>query len=130
RCMNVCANERATAASLLEDPWLQEQHRPNLHDLLLLPTPVLRMMHVIDQEQVNDHMEFKEIGEDLLDACQQYGAVESHLLDPSLRHFYVHFKVAIDAETTMQRLNRRTFNKRILVITFFPRTAWEKKELF
>lgn len=130
RCMNVLAHERPTASCLLEDPWLQQYHRPSLHDLLLLPTSVIRMMHVIEQHQVNDHREFKEIGEDLLDACQQYGSVESHLLDPSLRHFYVQFKVAIDAETTMQRLNRRTFNNRILVITFFPRNLWDKKELF
>ncbi|MPC30841.1 hypothetical protein E2C01_024110 [Portunus trituberculatus] len=48
RCIQLCPADRERVRQLLEDPWLQQCPRPSFHDLLHIPTRVVRFMALTD----------------------------------------------------------------------------------
>ncbi|XP_076053139.1 serine/threonine-protein kinase Kist-like [Oratosquilla oratoria] len=131
RCLRDKAGDRDTATNLLSDPWLAaDLWRPQIRDLILLPTHILRFINVADERQLQSAVEKREIEDELLEECGKCGPVVKFAWLLESRNFYVEFCKAIDAETAYQALTRRMYNSRTLVLTFFPVNFWQKDELF
>lgn len=128
RCIQFCPEDRAGVRHLLEDPWLERRPRPSLHDLLHLPTRVLRLMGVTDPHPYPPVA--YEVEGMLVSLCARYGAVEGHHLEGALGHLYICFHSPRQAEAAMDQLAGMSFMGHTLVATFFPPDCWVRKEFF
>ncbi|XP_059426903.1 serine/threonine-protein kinase Kist-like isoform X2 [Carassius carassius] len=71
---------RSTAEAALINPFFSIPFAPHIEDLVLLPTPVLRLLNVIDDSHLYNEDEYEDIIEDMKEECQKYGTVVSLLI--------------------------------------------------
>ncbi|XP_045124275.1 uncharacterized protein LOC123512109 [Portunus trituberculatus] len=128
RCIQLCPADRERVRQLLEDPWLQQCPRPSFHDLLHIPTRVVRFMALTDPHPYPPLA--YEMENMVVSLCRRHGAVQGHHLEPSLGHLYVCFQTARKAEAALDQLSGVPFMGHTLVATFYPPEYWMRREFF
>uniref|UniRef100_G3NH16 Protein kinase domain-containing protein n=1 Tax=Gasterosteus aculeatus aculeatus TaxID=481459 RepID=G3NH16_GASAC len=72
--------QRCTTETALLSPFFSIPFAPHIEDLVLLPTPVLRLLNLIDDSHLHNEEEYEDILEDMKEECQKYGSVVSLLI--------------------------------------------------
>uniref|UniRef100_A0A8C1NSU2 Serine/threonine-protein kinase Kist n=1 Tax=Cyprinus carpio TaxID=7962 RepID=A0A8C1NSU2_CYPCA len=104
---------RSTAESALINPFFSIPFAPHIEDLVLLPTPVLRLLNVIDDNHLYNEDEYEDIIEDMKEECQKYGTVVSLLIpkeNPGKGQVFVEYANAGDSKEAQRLLTGRTFD--------------------
>ncbi|KAK3877239.1 hypothetical protein Pcinc_018038 [Petrolisthes cinctipes] len=130
RCVAKCPEDRPSADTLLSDPWLiTENFQPTFHDLLLLPTPVVRLLNVTDPTTHHScHIEGVEVA--VVEVCKKYGTITNHHLEALTGKLYVEYEMWTHAEVAQAELNGTVFRDRTLVASFFPLSSWQEHKFF
>uniref|UniRef100_A0A8C2CAY8 Serine/threonine-protein kinase Kist n=1 Tax=Cyprinus carpio TaxID=7962 RepID=A0A8C2CAY8_CYPCA len=104
---------RSTAESALINPFFSIPFAPHIEDLVLLPTPVLRLLNLIDDNHLYNEDEYEDIIEDMKEECQKYGTVVSLLIpkeNPGKGQVFVEYANAGDSKEAQRLLTGRTFD--------------------
>ncbi|XP_013419103.1 serine/threonine-protein kinase Kist-like [Lingula anatina] len=127
---------KAECANLPQDHFLDYSIAPTYHDLLLLPTCVLRLLNVLDEgedeDEDRDEERYKDIQTDVLSECEKYGHVVKCVIPkegPGRGKVYVEFSQCRDCEVAFSSLCGRTFSGRTVITTFFPQDWMESGRL-
>ncbi|KAI7807395.1 serine/threonine-protein kinase Kist [Triplophysa rosa] len=124
---------RSTADVALVDPFFSIPFAPHIEDLVLLPTPVLRLLNVIDDSHLYNEDEYEDIVEDMKEECQKYGTVVSLLIpkeNPGKGQVFVEYANAGDSKEAQRLLTGRTFDGKFVVATFYPLSAYKRGYLY
>ncbi|XP_051986898.1 serine/threonine-protein kinase Kist-like [Xyrauchen texanus] len=124
---------RSTAEAALINPFFSIPFAPHIEDLVLLPTPVLRLLNVIDDSHLNNEDEYEDIIEDMKEECQKYGTVVSLLIpkeNPGKGQVFVEYANAGDSKEAQRLLTGRTFDGKFVVATFYPLSAYKRGYLY
>ncbi|CAB1332058.1 unnamed protein product, partial [Coregonus sp. 'balchen'] len=104
---------RGTAETALLSPFFSIPFAPHIEDLVLLPSPVLRLLNLIDDSHLHNEEEYEEILEDMKEECQKYGSVVSLLIpkeNPGKGQVFVEYANAGDSKEAQRLLTGRTFD--------------------
>ncbi|XP_012689617.2 serine/threonine-protein kinase Kist [Clupea harengus] len=124
---------RSTADAALISPFFSIPFAPHIEDLVLLPTPVLRLLNVIDDSHLYNEDEYEDIVEDMKEECQKYGSVVSLLIpkeNPGKGQVFVEYANAGDSKEAQRLLTGRTFDGKFVVATFYPLSAYKRGYLY
>lgn len=124
---------RSTAKAALMSPFFSIPFAPHIEDLVLLPTPVLRLLNVIDDSHLYNEDEYEDIIEDMKEECQKYGTVVSLLIpkeNPGKGQVFVEYANAGDSKEAQRLLTGRTFDGKFVVATFYPLSAYKRGYLY
>uniref|UniRef100_A0A672MWT9 Serine/threonine-protein kinase Kist-like n=1 Tax=Sinocyclocheilus grahami TaxID=75366 RepID=A0A672MWT9_SINGR len=124
---------RSTAESALINPFFSIPFAPHIEDLVLLPTPVLRLLNVIDDNHLYNEDDYEDIIEDMKEECQKYGTVVSLLIpkeNPGKGQVFVEYANAGDSKEAQRLLTGRTFDGKFVVTTFYPLSAYKRGYLY
>ncbi|KAK6308855.1 serine/threonine-protein kinase Kist [Coregonus clupeaformis] len=124
---------RGTAETALLSPFFSIPFAPHIEDLVLLPSPVLRLLNLIDDSHLHNEEEYEEILEDMKEECQKYGSVVSLLIpkeNPGKGQVFVEYANAGDSKEAQRLLTGRTFDGKFVVATFYPRSAYKRGYLY
>ncbi|KAG5276055.1 hypothetical protein AALO_G00127400 [Alosa alosa] len=124
---------RSTAEAALTSPFFSIPFAPHIEDLVLLPTPVLRLLNVIDDSHLYNEDEYEDIIEDMKEECQKYGSVVSLLIpkeNPGKGQVFVEYANAGDSKEAQRLLTGRTFDGKFVVATFYPLSAYKRGYLY
>ncbi|XP_028856901.1 serine/threonine-protein kinase Kist [Denticeps clupeoides] len=124
---------RGTAETALISPFFSIPFAPHIEDLVLLPTPVLRLLNVIDDRHLHNEEEYEDIIEDMKEECQKYGSVLSLLIpkeNPGKGQVFVEYANAGDSKEALRLLSGRTFDGKFVVATFYPLSAYKRGYLY
>uniref|UniRef100_A0ABM5G9P4 Serine/threonine-protein kinase Kist isoform X3 n=1 Tax=Pogona vitticeps TaxID=103695 RepID=A0ABM5G9P4_9SAUR len=69
--------KRATAAKALCSPFFSVPFAPHIDDLVMLPTPVLRLLNILSDSCLQNEEEFEDIVDDIKEECGKYGQIVS-----------------------------------------------------
>ncbi|XP_023650230.1 serine/threonine-protein kinase Kist [Paramormyrops kingsleyae] len=125
--------QRSTAKAALCSPFFSIPFAPHIEDLVMLPTPVLRLLNVIDDSHLHNEEEYEDIVEDMKTECQKYGAVVSLLIpkeNPGKGQVFVEYANAGDSKEAQRLLTGRTFDGKFVVATFYPLSAYKRGYLY
>uniref|UniRef100_A0A3B4BLM5 Uncharacterized protein n=1 Tax=Periophthalmus magnuspinnatus TaxID=409849 RepID=A0A3B4BLM5_9GOBI len=106
---------------------------PHIEELVLLPSPVLRLLNLIDDSHLHNEDEYEDILEDMKEECQKYGTVVSLLIpkeNPGKGQVFVEYSSSSDAKEAQRLLTGRTFDGRFVVATFYPLRAYRRGYLY
>lgn len=117
---------------VLKHPFLLANSAPDVADLILLPTKILRLFNMFDTTDEEDR---EDILMDIQEECESFGQVVSVIADRKFDvnleyHVYVEFKDATDCEKAQRMLTGRQFNDRFVIATFFPVYDFFKKHFY
>ncbi|XP_058893624.1 serine/threonine-protein kinase Kist isoform X1 [Kogia breviceps] len=73
-------SRRIPAEMALCSPFFSIPFAPHIEDLVMLPTPVLRLLNVLDDDYLENEEEYEDVVEDVKEECQKYGPVVSLLV--------------------------------------------------
>lgn len=93
----------------------------------MLPTPVLRLLNVLDDDYLENEEEYEDIVEDVKEECQKYGPVVSLLVpkeNPGRGQVFVEYANAGDSKAAQKLLTGRMFDGKFVVATFYPLSAY------
>ncbi|KAM4628570.1 LOW QUALITY PROTEIN: serine/threonine-protein kinase Kist [Polymixia lowei] len=124
---------RITAEAALLSPFFSVPFAPHIEDLVLLPSPVLRLLNLIDDNQLHNEEEYEDILEDMKDECQKYGSVVSVLIpkeNPGKGQVFVEYTNSNESKDAQKLLTGRTFDGKFVVATFYPRSSYKKGYLY
>ncbi|KAI1892137.1 hypothetical protein AGOR_G00150870 [Albula goreensis] len=124
---------RSTAEKALTSPFFSIPFAPHIDDLVMLPTPVLRLLNIIDDSHLYNDEEYEDIVEDMKEECQKYGAVVSLLIpkeNPGKGQVFVEYANAGDSKEAQRLLTGRTFDGKFVVATFYPLSAYKRGYLY
>uniref|UniRef100_A0A4W5NKY3 U2AF homology motif (UHM) kinase 1 n=1 Tax=Hucho hucho TaxID=62062 RepID=A0A4W5NKY3_9TELE len=124
---------RCTAEKALLSPFFSIPFAPHIEDLVLLPSPVLRLLNLIDDGHLHNEEEYEDILEDMKEECQKYGSVVSLLIpkeNPGKGQVFVEYANAGDSKEAQRLLTGRTFDGKFVVATFYPRSAYKRGYLY
>ncbi|XP_053739690.1 serine/threonine-protein kinase Kist isoform X1 [Synchiropus splendidus] len=125
--------QRCTALSALMNPFFSIPFAPHIEDLVLLPSPVLRLLNLIDDSHLHNEEEYEDILEDMKEECQKYGSVVSLLIpkeNPGKGQVFVEFINSSVSKEAQRRLTGRTFEGKLVVATFYPLSAYRRGYLY
>ncbi|XP_006634996.1 serine/threonine-protein kinase Kist isoform X1 [Lepisosteus oculatus] len=125
--------QRTTAEKALSSPFFSIPFAPHIEDLVMLPTPVLRLLNVINDSHLQNEEEYEDIVEDMKEECQKYGAVVSLLIpkeNPGKGQVFVEYANAGDSKEAQKLLTGRTFDGKFVVATFYPLSAYKRGYLY
>ncbi|XP_062919907.1 serine/threonine-protein kinase Kist [Mobula hypostoma] len=125
--------QRVTAESALYNPFFSIPFAPHIEDLVMLPTPVLRLLNVIDDNHLQSEEEYEDVVEDVREECQKFGPVMSLLVpkeNPGKGQVFVEFRSAGDCKIAQQMLTGRMFDGKFVVATFYPLCAYKRGYLY
>lgn len=125
--------QRCTAGSALKSPFFSIPFAPHIEDLVLLPSPVLRLLNLIDDSHLHNEEEYEDILEDMKEECQKYGSVVSLLIpkeNPGKGQVFVEYANANDSKEAQRLLTGRTFDGKLVVATFYPLSAYKRGYLY
>ncbi|XP_036377965.1 serine/threonine-protein kinase Kist [Megalops cyprinoides] len=125
--------QRSTAEKALCSPFFSIPFAPHIEDLVMLPTPVLRLLNIIDDSHLYNEDEYEDIVEDMKEECQKYGAVVSLLIpkeNPGKGQVFVEYANAGDSKEAQRLLTGRTFDGKFVVATFYPLSAYKRGYLY
>ncbi|XP_034071881.1 serine/threonine-protein kinase Kist [Gymnodraco acuticeps] len=121
--------QRCSAETALLSPLFSIPFAPHIEDLVLLPTPVLRLLNLIDDSHLHNEEEYEEILEDMKEECQKYGSVVSLLIpkeNPGKGQVFVEYANSSDSKEAQRLLTGRTFDGKLVVATFYPLSAYKR----
>ncbi|XP_046907142.1 serine/threonine-protein kinase Kist [Hypomesus transpacificus] len=124
---------RATAESALLNPFFSIPFAPHIEDLVLLASPVLRLLNLIDDSHLHNEEEYEDILEDMKEECQKYGSVVSLLIpkeNPGKGQVFVEYTNASESKEAQRLLTGRTFDGKFVVATFYPLSAYKRGYLY
>uniref|UniRef100_A0A3B5L9X8 Uncharacterized protein n=1 Tax=Xiphophorus couchianus TaxID=32473 RepID=A0A3B5L9X8_9TELE len=125
--------QRCTAEAALLSPFFSIPFAPHIEDLVLLPSPVLRLLNLIDDSHLHNDEEYEDILEDMKEECQKYGSVVSLLIpkeNPGKGQVFVEYANSSDSKEAQRLLTGRTFDGRFVVATFYPLSAYKRGYLY
>lgn len=125
--------QRCSADTALLSPFFSIPFAPHIEDLVLLPSPVLRLLNLIDDSHLHNEDEYEDILEDMKEECQKYGSVVSLLIpkeNPGKGQVFVEYANSSDSKEAQQLLTGRTFDGRFVVATFYPLSAYRRGYLY
>uniref|UniRef100_A0A8C2XMR4 Serine/threonine-protein kinase Kist n=1 Tax=Cyclopterus lumpus TaxID=8103 RepID=A0A8C2XMR4_CYCLU len=125
--------QRCTAETALLNPFFSIPFAPHIEDLVLLPTPVLRLLNLIDDSHLHNEEEYEDILEDMKEECQKYGSVVSLLIpkeNPGKGQVFVEYANSSDSKEAQRLLTGRTFDGKFVVATFYPLSAYKRGYLY
>ncbi|KAM9849207.1 serine/threonine-protein kinase Kist [Aulostomus maculatus] len=125
--------QRCTAETALLSPFFSIPFAPHIEDLVLLPSPVLRLLNLIDDIHLHNEEEYEDILEDMKEECQKYGSVVSLLIpkeNPGKGQVFVEFANSSDSKEAQRLLTGRTFDGKFVVATFYPLSAYKRGYLY
>ncbi|XP_034736331.1 serine/threonine-protein kinase Kist isoform X2 [Etheostoma cragini] len=125
--------QRCTAETALLSPFFSIPFAPRIEDLVLLPTPVLRLLNLIDDSHLHNEEEYEDILEDMKEECQKYGSVVSLLIpkeNPGKGEVFVEYVNSSDSKEAQRLLTGRTFDGKFVVATFYPLSAYKRGYLY
>ncbi|KAJ3600052.1 hypothetical protein NHX12_034004 [Muraenolepis orangiensis] len=125
--------DRVTAEVALLNPFFSIPFAPHVEDLVLLPSPVLRLLNLIDDNQLRSEDEYEDILEDMKEECQKYGSVVSVLIpkeNPGKGQVFVEYTNSNESKEAQKMLTGRTFDGKFVVATFYPRSSYKRGYLY
>ncbi|XP_029002181.1 serine/threonine-protein kinase Kist isoform X2 [Betta splendens] len=125
--------QRCTAETALLSPFFSIPFAPHIEDLVLLPSPVLRLLNLIDDSHLHNEEEYEDILEDMKEECQKYGSVVSLLIpkeNPGKGQVFVEYASSSDSKEAQKLLTGRTFDGKFVVATFYPLSAYKRGYLY
>ncbi|KAF7652249.1 hypothetical protein LDENG_00099220 [Lucifuga dentata] len=125
--------QRCTAETALLSPFFSIPFAPHIEDLVLLPSPVLRLLNLIDDSHLHNEEEYEDILEDMKEECQKYGSVVSLLIpkeNPGKGQVFVEYANSSDSKEAQRLLMGRTFDGKFVVATFYPLSAYKRGYLY
>uniref|UniRef100_H3CZP1 Serine/threonine-protein kinase Kist n=1 Tax=Tetraodon nigroviridis TaxID=99883 RepID=H3CZP1_TETNG len=125
--------QRCTAEAALLSPFFSIPFAPHIQELVLLPSPVLRLINLIDDDHLNNDEEYEDIMDDMKEECQKYGSVVSLLIpreNPGKGQVYVEYANSSDSKEAQRLLMGRTFDGKFVVATFYPLSAYKRGYLY
>uniref|UniRef100_A0A7N6AV44 U2AF homology motif (UHM) kinase 1 n=1 Tax=Anabas testudineus TaxID=64144 RepID=A0A7N6AV44_ANATE len=125
--------QRCTAETALLSPFFSIPFAPHIEDLVLLPSPVLRLLNLIDDSHLHNEEEYEDILEDMKEECQKYGSVVSLLIpkeNPGKGQVFVEYASSSDSKEAQRLLTGRTFDGKFVVATFYPLSAYKRGYLY
>ncbi|XP_058494176.1 serine/threonine-protein kinase Kist [Solea solea] len=125
--------QRCTAEAALLSPFFSIPFAPHIEDLVLLPSPVLRLLNLIDDSHLHNEEEYEDILEDMKEECQKYGSVVSLLIpkeNPGKGQVFVEYANSSDSKEAQRLLTGRTFDGKFVVATFYPLSAYKRGYLY
>lgn len=125
--------QRCTAETALLSPFFSIPFAPHIEDLVLLPSPVLRLLNLIDDRHLHNEDEYEDILEDMKEECQKYGSVVSLLIpkeNPGKGQVFVEYANSSDSKEAQKLLTGRTFDGKFVVATFYPLSAYKRGYLY
>ncbi|KAM6962638.1 serine/threonine-protein kinase Kist [Aplochiton taeniatus] len=124
---------RCTAECALQSAFFSIPFAPHIEDLVLLPSPVLRLLNLIDDSHLHNEEEYEDILEDMREECQKYGSVVSLLIpkeNPGKGQVFVEYANSGDSKEAQRLLTGRTFDGKFVVATFYPLSAYKRGYLY
>uniref|UniRef100_A0A3Q3GG14 Serine/threonine-protein kinase Kist n=1 Tax=Kryptolebias marmoratus TaxID=37003 RepID=A0A3Q3GG14_KRYMA len=125
--------QRCTADTALLSPFFSIPFAPHVEDLVLLPSPVLRLLNLIDDSHLYNEEDYDDILEDMKEECQKYGSVVSLLIpkeNPGKGQVFVEYANSIDSKEAQRLLTGRIFDGKFVVATFYPLSAYKRGYLY
>ncbi|KAJ7411831.1 Serine/threonine-protein kinase Kist [Willisornis vidua] len=138
--------KRASAEKALCSPFFSIPFAPHIEDLVMLPTPVLRLLNVLSDASLqceeeyevckvkdNQLFPFSDILEDIREECQKYGPVVSLLIpkeNPGKGQVFVEYANAGDSKAAQKVLTGKIFDGKFVVATFYPLSAYKRGYLY
>uniref|UniRef100_A0AAV2L278 Serine/threonine-protein kinase Kist n=1 Tax=Knipowitschia caucasica TaxID=637954 RepID=A0AAV2L278_KNICA len=125
--------QRCSADKALLSPFFSVPFAPHIEELMLLPSPVLRLLNLIEDKHLHNEEEYEDILEDMKEECQKYGSVVSLLIpkeNPGKGQVFVEYSSSSDAKEAQKLLTGRTFDGRFVVATFYPLRAYRRGYLY
>ncbi|XP_034437998.1 serine/threonine-protein kinase Kist [Hippoglossus hippoglossus] len=125
--------QRCTAETALLSPFFSIPFAPHIEDLVLLPSPVLRLLNLIDDSHLHNEDEYEDILDDMKEECQKYGSVVSLLIpkeNPGKGQVFVEYANSGDSQEAQRLLTGRTFDGKFVVATFYPLSAYKRGYLY
>ncbi|XP_028666829.1 serine/threonine-protein kinase Kist [Erpetoichthys calabaricus] len=125
--------QRITAENALCSPFFSIPFAPHIEDLVMLPSPVLRLLNVIDERHLQTEEEYEDVVEDMKEECQKYGVVVSLLVpkeNPGKGQVFVEYASAGNSKEAQKMLTGRTFDGKFVVATFYPLSAYKRGYLY
>ncbi|CAB1425736.1 unnamed protein product [Pleuronectes platessa] len=125
--------QRCTAETALLSPFFSIPFAPHIDDLVLLPSPVLRLLNLIDDSHLHNEDEYEDILDDMKEECQKYGSVVSLLIpkeNPGKGQVFVEYANSGDSQEAQRLLTGRTFDGKFVVATFYPLSAYKRGYLY
>ncbi|XP_033007052.1 serine/threonine-protein kinase Kist [Lacerta agilis] len=125
--------ERATAAKALCSPFFSIPFAPHIEDLVMLPTPVLRLLNILSDTSLQSEEELEDIVDDIREECCKYGRVVSLFVpkeDPGRGHVFVEYANAADSKAAQRALTGKSFDGKFVVATFYPLSAYKRGYLY
>uniref|UniRef100_G1NYV1 U2AF homology motif kinase 1 n=1 Tax=Myotis lucifugus TaxID=59463 RepID=G1NYV1_MYOLU len=124
---------RAPADVALCSPFFSIPFAPHIEDLVMLPTPVLRLLNVLDGDYLESEEGHTDAVEDVREECQKYGPVVSLLVpkeSPGRGQVFVEYANAGDSKAAQKLLTGRLFDGKFVVATFYPLSAYKRGYLY
>lgn len=124
---------RCTADKALLNPFFSVPFAPHIEELVLLPSPVLRLLNLIDDKHLHDEEQYTDVLDDMREECEKYGSVVSLLIpkeNPGKGQVFVEYSNSSDSKEAQRRLTGRTFDGRFVVATFYPLSAYRRGYLY
>ncbi|XP_033643294.1 serine/threonine-protein kinase Kist-like isoform X2 [Asterias rubens] len=116
--------DRPTASACLQHSFFTHKLKPSYKDLLLLPTRILQLDNVTnDQEKGGTTGDYTDIIDDLREECEKFGIVRKIVLpkeEENKNKAFVEFEDALDCENAQRGLVGRQFDGKPLLATFYP----------
>ncbi|NWI87496.1 UHMK1 kinase, partial [Pitta sordida] len=125
--------KRASAEKALCSPFFSIPFAPHIEDLVMLPTPVLRLLNVLSDASLQCEEEYEDILEDIREECQKYGPVVSLLIpkeNPGKGQVFVEYANAGDSKAAQKMLTGKTFDGKFVVAMFYPLSAYKRGYLY
>ncbi|KAJ6655471.1 hypothetical protein lerEdw1_005172 [Lerista edwardsae] len=108
--------KRATATKALCSPFFSIPFAPHIEDLVMLPTPVLRLLNILDDATLQSEEEFED-------------AKEINIPPVSFQVF-VEYANAGDSKAAQRALTGKRFDGKFVVATFYPLSAYKRGYLY
>ncbi|XP_042319065.1 serine/threonine-protein kinase Kist [Sceloporus undulatus] len=105
--------KRASAAKALCSPFFSIPFAPHIEDLVMLPTPVLRLLNILSDASLQSEEEFEDIVDDIKEECSKYGQIVSLFVpkeSPGKGHVFVEYANAGDSKAAQQALTGKRFD--------------------
>ncbi|KFP01657.1 Serine/threonine-protein kinase Kist, partial [Calypte anna] len=125
--------KRTSAEKALCSPFFSIPFAPHIEDLVMLPTPVLRLLNVLSDASLQCEEEYEDILEDIREECQKYGPVVSLLIpkeNPGKGQVFVEYANAGDSKAAQKMLTGKIFDGKFVVATFYPLSAYKRGYLY
>nr|XP_033817339.1 serine/threonine-protein kinase Kist [Geotrypetes seraphini] len=125
--------KRITAGTALCSPFFSIPFAPHVEDLVMLPTPVLRLLNVLDENCQEGGKDYEDAEEDLREVCQKYGPIVSLFVpkeNPSKGQVFIEYANAGDAKAAQKMLTGKMLAGKFVIATFYPLSAYKKGYLY